>query len=822
MPRRWGLAGACALAAVLGAVPLRAQNVPLTGTAPAAVASLPLGAPLDPARQLTIEVVLALRNHAARAHLYAAQHDPSSQQYTHWLTVEQFHTQFGPRAGDAAAVADWLAGEGFQLVESNAPARYVRVRGTVAQIEHAFRTTLVSVGASHFTSTTEAQIPARFEGVIGAILGLDNLHGRRGHLTRRAPRNDAVALAPPRLWPSLAAGLAGPAGAAQVQVRLGGDRAFGPNDVATFYNVAPAYRAGITGAGDCIAVVGNSDYLPSAVELFNATFGLPGAAIRTVLVNGTNPGRNGDETEALLDLEWTHATAPGAELDLYLADENAAVYGPVYDALRAAVTANRCSVISISFSVCSSDPAWQANNFAPLFAQAAMQGQSVIVASGDQGAAGLVYSPATHACVLGSQGTTEEPAQDPNVTAVGGSSFDPAYDASGNDTSTVSDTLRVAWNDSQTVPGRANPKASGGGASAIFAKPAYQEGRTPHDGARDVPDIALLADSRAPGVFVADDANQSGTPAIACCFGGTSVAAPLFAGFTKLIQQRMRTRLGNLNPTLYALASSDGARNGFRDITDGTNALNGVDGFPAGPNYDQSTGWGEVDVSQLIVAFAGALQRCPGDCDGNSSVTVDEIIRLVEVVLGLAPSNVCAAGDTDGSGTIVVTDIIEAVNMALDGCGTGPRPTPTFTPTPTLTPTLPLTPTMTVTLTPTATPAQPTTPPSPMSPTPTMPSTATMQWSVTDRCGDRRGVQLRLFDVNNGLLWPDMSHVYVIDDGGSTSVSISCRRGAKICYGAEQHPAGDGYWGVDIDNSKACPDCCATCADTILSVSLTC
>ena len=110
---------------------------------------------------------------------------------------------------------------------------------------------------------------------------------------------------------------------------------------------------------------------------------------------------------------------------------------------------------------------------------------------------------------------------------MGGTSFSPTYDASGNDVSTVSDTTRVVWG------------PSGGGASAVFPKPPYQQGLTPADGARDVPDVALLADPGAPGVFFGDDPALSGSAVINCCLGGTSLSAPVFAGFAKLIEQQL-------------------------------------------------------------------------------------------------------------------------------------------------------------------------------------------------------------------------------------------------------------------------------------------
>ena len=108
--------------------------------------------------------------------------------------------------------------------------------------------------------------------------------------------------------------------------------------------------------------------------------------------------------------------------------------------------------------------------------------------------------------------------------------------------------------------------ATGGGASLIFSKPAYQTGSgVPTDNARYVPDIALIASPYHPGVFWADD--QNGSPVVTCCIGGTSLSAPLWAGFASVIGQQVGSRLGNLNLIIYPLANSSYATAGFHDVS---------------------------------------------------------------------------------------------------------------------------------------------------------------------------------------------------------------------------------------------------------------
>ncbi|MFI5366572.1 MAG: protease pro-enzyme activation domain-containing protein [Candidatus Binatia bacterium] len=705
------------VAAFIDAAQIQAQTVPLFENRSSDINGLVTG-PLDSRKQLTIEVVFALQHDAARAQLRAELHDPSSPRYRHWLAPEQFNAQFGPRPEDFSAVADWLVGQGFRIVESNPNARYIRLSGGVAQIGSTFQVNLVSVHHGHFASIGAPQIPVRFEGVIASIHGLDDLHAAIALARNAPPPPTATPAALEKLTLALSMDAAAAASriASRPAVTFGGHTGFAPSDLYTFYDETPVLNSGIDGAGDCIAIVGDSDYLASAVSLFNDTFGVPAATVNEILSsnrNGTftNPGRNTDEIEALFDIEWSHAAAPGATVNFYLGDDNNSTNGAIYDAIRQAVMSNSCSVMSISFGACSTDPTSLANLYAPLFEQAAMQGQSVFAASGDQGAAGIVFDPTTIACVAGTSPNVSEPAQDPNVTAVGGTSFSPAYDVSGNDASTVSNTIRMVWN--------SGGGASGGGASTVFPKPSYQLGLTPNDGARDVPDVALLADGAAPGVFIGDDPGPSEDAAVGCCLGGTSLSSPVFAGFTKLIEQKVGARLGNINAQVYSLASSGGSSNGFRDITSGTNPFNGVTGFSAGPGYDQCTGWGEVDVDQFVTAFAATFVTPTATSTQTPAGTPSPTPTATSTQTSTATAS------SSPTGTPTVTPTVTPTQTASSTATATPSSTPTQTPTATPTQTSTSTPTQTPTTTgtQTRTPSRTATPT--FSPTATATSTAT-------------------------------------------------------------------------------------------------
>jgi kumamolisin len=212
-----------------------------------------------------------------------------------------------------------------------------------------------------------------------------------------------------------------------------------------------------------------------------------------------NPGRNGDEIKALLDIEWAHAVAPGAAIEVYIGNPATAPIDPLVSALRKAVTDNKCGAISVSYGFCGASAAFFTGTLDPIFAQAAAQGQSVFISSGDQGAADIVLNSAGTACVVGKSRNVSEMAADPNVIAVGGTEFTPNFDGSNNDIGSVAESV---WNDSTG--------ASGGGVSTIFAKPAWQVSRTPADAKRDIPDIAFGSSPISPGFYWGDDTGGAG------------------------------------------------------------------------------------------------------------------------------------------------------------------------------------------------------------------------------------------------------------------------------------------------------------------------
>ena len=471
--------------------------------------------------------------------------------------------------------------------------RTIEARGNVETAERAFATTLMADGAS-YANTTDPSIPAEFDGLIVSIMGLDNTHAAMpAGLHRVAPPATHSSARPELETLALADNANSPSMPAATE---GGSTAFGPVDVERFYDETALLNAGNKGTAspDCVAVDEDSDYLPAAVTLYDSTFfNVAPAPVTNVYPDGSSPGVTGDEVETLLDIEYSQATAPGTPVHPYIA-------GDLYDSISQSVTDGTCGAISISYIYCGESVSFF-TGLDTLFAQAATQGQSVFIASGDWGAAGLQYDSSNGTCVTGTMRNPSEMAASPHVTAVGGTTFAPQYNL-GNDISVVG-----------VAPGgiESGWDASGGGVSQIFlTKPSWQTGLgVPADNARDIPDVAMMA--WAPYVFIGADNN--GTALIQCCWGGTSLSSPLWAGYSRVLAVASdNTRLGLLNPMIYNVANAglpeDG---GIEDVLSGNNTDNGVTGYAAGPGYDQITGLGSVDMGEFATAFASGPHPTP-------------------------------------------------------------------------------------------------------------------------------------------------------------------------------------------------------------------
>jgi hypothetical protein len=549
----------------------------------------------------------------------------SSPNYHKWLTPEQFADRFGLSPSDVGKVVTWLQAQGFTVTQTARSRTWVSFSGTAAQVHAAFQTEIHRFsldGKTYYANATEPSVPGAFVDVLLAIHALDNYSLKPASVVRKLQSN---------LKPDFTS-------------FISGNTYVSPADFAVIYDVDSLYAAGIDGTGQSIAVMGQSDLYsdesgPSSdITAFRSASGLPANLPQVILIPGaSDPGViSGDVGEATGDVEWAGAVAKNATIIYVNGGSNG-----VLKALQYAIANNSAPVISISYGLCEAD--WGAggngwgpvnlNAFANLAQEANTQGQTIVAAAGDSGAAGCEGNPAFSGETAATHGLAViAPASFPNVTGMGGTEFNEgsgvywAAATNGVDVSpsALSYIPETAWNDVSSPFNTSHEMwAGGGGASANFAKPSWQTGTgVPNDNARDVPDLSLNASFFHDGsLFCVQgscvsgfrDGNQHLSVG-----GGTSVATPCFAGIVALINQKMNTPngQGNVNPILYSMAATTPAA--FHDITTGNNAVpcqagtpdcpnGGSIGYTAGVGYDQASGLGSIDAFNLVIAWGSSV-----------------------------------------------------------------------------------------------------------------------------------------------------------------------------------------------------------------------
>jgi subtilase family serine protease len=574
---------------------------------------------------ISIEFNRTAAQQTALNNLIAAQQNPASEQYHQWLTPDQFAARFGMAQADLEQVESWLEQQGFSVDSVARSRNLIRFTGTARQVESTFATEMHFYnvnGVQHFAPSTLLSVPAAIAPTVLAIRNVDDFR----------PRPHVVYRKNLQPHPNFTSGQTG-------------DVFFAPGDIRTVYNIKSVYSSGITGAGQKIAIVGQSAVEKSDIEDFQSAAGLTVKDPTLVLMpnTGTSTTASGDESESDLDLEWSGAIATGA--DIYFvytgSDQN---YG-AFDALQYAVDENIAPIISSSYGECEAFLSGQ--TLESTFQQATAQGQTIMAASGDDGSTDCYLGEGNTSAPLSEQQAlaVDYPASSPYVTGMGGteiSSANSAYLTSGSaywEGTTGNDVIssalqylpEVAWNDDAADCGVADClSASGGGASKLFTKPSWQTGvpGIPADGKRDVPDLALYASPGVPGyLFCSSDTSAWSSGQAASCnsgfrdsssrlltvAGGTSFDAPIFAGVVALINQKAGYGSGQglINPTLYKLASDATTyASAFHDITSGNNDCaagspycSGTAGFSAGVGYDQVTGLGSIDAYNLVSAW---------------------------------------------------------------------------------------------------------------------------------------------------------------------------------------------------------------------------
>ncbi|MEO6803610.1 MAG: S53 family serine peptidase, partial [Granulicella sp.] len=594
--------------------------------------------PLSPDTTLRLTFVLSRSSErqAAFTQFLADQQNPTSPSYHQWLTPQQIGTLYGPTQNDLTALTAWLAAEGFNLKEVAPSQTFVTVEAPTSTVANALDTSFHTftlrdaTGRStpHIAATSNPAIPSALTAIVTSIAGLADTPITPDHLLI-APSPASLASPTPNLT-------------------NGSSHNVAPSDFAVIYNINPVYQSGIDGTGQKIAVLGRSQVLPADITNLESITGIPSKLPNTIIppagvdpgMTGTNPtsGTNPDDQgEATIDVGRAIATAPGAQVDLVVSAAAGGMNG-LYIAANYAVQTLNDPIINISFSSCEANTSPSITGVSgfwnTLFQQAAGQGISVFVSSGDSGAA---------QCLPSGQAPSGTQVRSINticassyVTCVGGTEFadftsPSTYWKPANGTnfeSAIGYIPEGAWNE----PGTAAPfvvNGTGGGASVFIPKPSWQTGPgVPADNFRDVPDVSFTSSGHNAYLvcltYTGADCSTSGGLHNVGATGGTSVAAPAMAAIAALLNQKSGGAQGNLNPLLYSLATNAPAV--FHDATPATSGVascdvntasmcnnstpssgaltGGVAGYALTAGYDQATGLGSLDVAALLNSYA--------------------------------------------------------------------------------------------------------------------------------------------------------------------------------------------------------------------------
>jgi subtilase family serine protease len=668
------------------------------GTAPATL----------PMQRMLLVLKRSAQQEAALRKLLDDQQDKASPSYHKWLTPADYGKQFGPTDTDIQTITAWLQSHGFE-VGTTKGRTVLEFSGSASQVQEAFHTTMhkyIVNGEQHWANANDPQIPTA---LTPAVVGVITLH----NFLKKPQLHLAKEPAPARMVPGKKPQVTFPAQNGQSAIN-----ALGPQDYAVIYDINPTYNNNITGSGVTIGVVGRSDPYNGGEDISdfrNYAFALCCGNFN-IVVNGPDPGDlgGGEEGEATLDSTWSGAIAYNASVDLVVSATTNTTDGIDLSELYI-VENNLADIMTESFSSCElyATDAQLAFSY-DLAEQAAAQGISYFVSTGDNGAEGCddpSSPPATQPISISLLAST------PFNVAVGGTMLNENGQPSvywGSEPpveeSAVSYIPEDVWNESGPTLGL---WSSSGGASAGnignglggttpgILKPSWQSTLitgVPNDGVRDVPDVSLTAASHDPYLICLEGSclpNGQGEFFI-YFVGGTSASAPSFAGIMALVDQQMAIlnptlgpRQGQANYVLYPLAASQGATLSscnasntitppaasciFNDVTVGNNVVPGEVGsqYQATPGYDQTTGLGSVNVANLVSAWAAAVFRPTATKLELNSVTTSITVNhgaSVPVSVSVAPS----------SGTGTPTGVVSLI-AAVGGSAGGPNGVNGFT-----------------------------------------------------------------------------------------------------------------------------------------------
>jgi len=564
-----------------------------------------LGA-LAPATDIHLDVTLNLPDPSAVTAFITSLSQRGSPNFRHFLRPGQFGQLFGPPLSQVAAVEAELRSDGLRPGPVSPDRLSIPVTATASAIDRAFHVNLLAYrlanGRKAFTTLSPPSIPASVAADVQGVLGLSDLVPSMSlalHSTK--VRDTNVPLRHARA----AAATGGPTPCAAATATANTYGSYTANQLATYYDMTPLYADGDFGQGVHVAMVELEVDAPTDIASYQSCYGTHAVVNYMPVDGGATPdhqyGKYGSG-EAALDIEDVIGLAPEATIDVYQGPDNSDTSQTV-DVWSAIINADTDQIISTGWGGCEpdSDPALLEAEHS-LFSQAATQGQVIFAASGDYGSTDCLPDQGS---AYASQLAVDDPASEPYVIGVGGTSINP------------NSQTETAWNDSGSGNG-----AGGGGVSAKWCMPAYQDQSsltglinpdsvsaptacgTKRPYMREVPDVSADADPVSGYITYWDGAWQGGE-------GGTSAAAPLWAAAAALIDSSpycseygSTDATGTLSTTLYQIADSAYYSGAFFDVTRGSNAYkpSSYTGslYPTTKGYDMATGLGTP-----LLSYAG-------------------------------------------------------------------------------------------------------------------------------------------------------------------------------------------------------------------------
>jgi hypothetical protein len=558
--------------AIFGPMPARAGEMRvLHGHVPPATAlSQPLGL-LPGTNLLRLAISLPLRNQAALSNFLQRLYDPASPDYHHYLTPGQFTEKFGPTKQDYQRVIDFARSNGFEVVATRDSRMLLDIRAKVSDVERAFHVTLRSY--QHPSEDRQFYAPDA-EPTVDADLPILDIVGLGDYAVPR-----------PMLH------------ATPMKTKSASPTGSGPGGLFMGHDFRNAYAPGVNlnGAGQSVGLLELDGYKSSDITAYETTAGLPSVPLVNIDVFDYRGSIGAGQGEVTLDIAMAIAMAPGlsAVYVFQAGGGNFNTLADFQDILDSMAASNSIKQFSSSWSYTGTpDPNTTMDGY---LQKMATQGQSFYQASGDGDA---WINP------------VNVPADSPYLMSVGGTYL--TMNGTG-----ASYAAEAVWNNGNLGPGNgfsANTNTgsvstendyfgSGGGVSTVYSIPTWQTNaiNSTNQGSatmRDIPDVALTGTN----IFLVISGKDYEV-------SGTSCAAPLWAGFTALVNQQAAgggsATVGFINPAIYALGHGSSYSSAFHDITTGNNSnLYSTNLFLAVSGYDLCTGWGTPKGAGLIDALS--------------------------------------------------------------------------------------------------------------------------------------------------------------------------------------------------------------------------